>query len=152
MGDDGMIVFVLRERSMLKRFDRSCEMGSGGCETSRGVSGFGIGEVELSTFDVLQMFVFFLQMGFTLMLATLDGLDLCLFRRCHASLIHSLVDMPSPATTYSASVCGDKQERFASLKNQNVKQHPMNVLNTTMALGDQQYLPHDPNQHKQKVL
>ncbi|GJV52289.1 hypothetical protein Tco_1448030 [Tanacetum coccineum] len=40
-----------------------------------GVSGFGIGEVELSTFDVLQMFVFFLQMGFTLILATLDGLD-----------------------------------------------------------------------------
>ncbi|GKA81627.1 hypothetical protein Tco_0788319 [Tanacetum coccineum] len=48
------------------------------CETSRGVSGFGIGEVELSTFDVLQMFVFFLQMGFTLILATLDGLDVCL--------------------------------------------------------------------------
>ncbi|GJR00527.1 hypothetical protein Tco_0523511, partial [Tanacetum coccineum] len=44
----------------------------------RGVSGFGIGEVELSTFDVLQMFVFFLQMGFTLILATLDGLDVCL--------------------------------------------------------------------------
>ncbi|GKB29887.1 hypothetical protein Tco_0869288 [Tanacetum coccineum] len=42
------------------------------------VSGFGIGEVELSTFDVLQMFVFFLQMGFTLILATLDGLDVCL--------------------------------------------------------------------------
>ncbi|GJR88195.1 hypothetical protein Tco_0212206 [Tanacetum coccineum] len=44
----------------------------------RGVSGFGIGEVELSTFDVLQMFVFFLKMGFTLILATLDGLDVCL--------------------------------------------------------------------------
>ncbi|GKD65087.1 hypothetical protein Tco_1307195, partial [Tanacetum coccineum] len=43
-----------------------------------GVSGFGIGEVELSTFDVLQMFGFFLQMGFTLILATLDGLDVCL--------------------------------------------------------------------------
>ncbi|GKD44744.1 hypothetical protein Tco_1269389, partial [Tanacetum coccineum] len=42
------------------------------------VSGFGISEVELSTFDVLQMFVFFLQMGFTLTLATLDGLDVCL--------------------------------------------------------------------------
>ncbi|GJY59177.1 hypothetical protein Tco_0459069 [Tanacetum coccineum] len=42
------------------------------------LSGFGIGEVELSTFDVLQMFVFFLQMGFTLILATLDGLDVCL--------------------------------------------------------------------------
>ncbi|GJX63975.1 hypothetical protein Tco_0298318 [Tanacetum coccineum] len=42
------------------------------------LSGFGIGEVELSTFDMLQMFVFFLQMGFTLILATLDGLDACL--------------------------------------------------------------------------
>ncbi|GKE06875.1 hypothetical protein Tco_1398893 [Tanacetum coccineum] len=40
-----------------------------------GVSGFGIGEVVLSTFDVLQRFGFFLQMGFTLILATLDGLD-----------------------------------------------------------------------------
>ncbi|GJT97658.1 putative ribonuclease H-like domain-containing protein [Tanacetum coccineum] len=39
------------------------------------VSGFGIGEVVLSTFDVLQRFGFFLQMGFTLILATLDGLD-----------------------------------------------------------------------------
>ncbi|GKB57773.1 hypothetical protein Tco_0913959 [Tanacetum coccineum] len=33
------------------------------------------GEVVLSTFDVLQRFGFFLQMGFTLILATLDGLD-----------------------------------------------------------------------------
>ncbi|GKF62257.1 hypothetical protein Tco_0182311, partial [Tanacetum coccineum] len=32
----------------------------------------------MSTFDVLQMFVFFLQMGFTLILATLDGLDVYL--------------------------------------------------------------------------
>ncbi|GJT20470.1 hypothetical protein Tco_0890407 [Tanacetum coccineum] len=45
------------------------EMGDGG------LSGFGIGEVALSTFDVLQRFGFFLQMGFTLILATLDGLD-----------------------------------------------------------------------------
>ncbi|GJZ60686.1 hypothetical protein Tco_0616502 [Tanacetum coccineum] len=37
--------------------------------------GFGIGEVVLSTFDVLQRFGFFLQMGFTLILATIDGLD-----------------------------------------------------------------------------
>ncbi|GJW08409.1 hypothetical protein Tco_1570832 [Tanacetum coccineum] len=70
------------ERDALLRVWVSCglmgEMGSRGCETSRGVSGFGIGEVELSTFDVLQMFVFFLQMGFTLILATLDGLDVCL--------------------------------------------------------------------------
>ncbi|GJW16176.1 hypothetical protein Tco_0020309 [Tanacetum coccineum] len=43
-----------------------------------GVSGFGIGEVVLSTFDVLQRFGFFSQMGFTLILATLDGLDECL--------------------------------------------------------------------------
>ncbi|GKB62493.1 hypothetical protein Tco_0918679 [Tanacetum coccineum] len=40
-----------------------------------GVSGFGIGEVILSTFELLQMLGFFLQMGFTLILATLDGLD-----------------------------------------------------------------------------
>ncbi|GJZ50831.1 hypothetical protein Tco_0605346 [Tanacetum coccineum] len=70
------------ERDALLRVWVSCglmgEMGSRGCETSRGVSGFGIGEVELSTFDVLQMFGFFLQMGFTLILATLDGLDECL--------------------------------------------------------------------------
>ncbi|GKC68700.1 hypothetical protein Tco_1101298 [Tanacetum coccineum] len=65
--------FVVERDALLRG-----EMGSGGCETSRGVSGFGIGEVELSTFDVLQMFVFFLQMGFTLILATLDGLDVCL--------------------------------------------------------------------------
>ncbi|GJW75890.1 hypothetical protein Tco_0135260 [Tanacetum coccineum] len=39
------------------------------------VSGFGIGEAVLSTLDVLQRFGFFLQMGFTLILATLDGLD-----------------------------------------------------------------------------
>ncbi|GKF05220.1 hypothetical protein Tco_0035888, partial [Tanacetum coccineum] len=39
------------------------------------VSGFSIGEVVLSTFEVLQMLGFFLQMGFTLILATLDGLD-----------------------------------------------------------------------------
>ncbi|GJS38553.1 hypothetical protein Tco_0563596 [Tanacetum coccineum] len=32
-------------------------------------------EVALSTFDVLQRFGFFLQMGFILNLATLDGLD-----------------------------------------------------------------------------
>ncbi|GJT43831.1 hypothetical protein Tco_0952546 [Tanacetum coccineum] len=41
----------------------------------RGVSGFGMGEVELSTFEELQMLGFFLQMGITLILATLDGLD-----------------------------------------------------------------------------
>ncbi|GKA48735.1 hypothetical protein Tco_0741693 [Tanacetum coccineum] len=40
-----------------------------------GVSGFGMGEVVLSTFEELQMLGFFLQMGFTLILATLDGLD-----------------------------------------------------------------------------
>ncbi|GJZ32539.1 hypothetical protein Tco_0577975 [Tanacetum coccineum] len=46
------------------------------------VSGFGIGEVVLCTYyDVIvNMFVFFLQMGFTLILATLDGLDVCLLR------------------------------------------------------------------------
>ncbi|GKA79071.1 hypothetical protein Tco_0785608 [Tanacetum coccineum] len=78
-GDDGMLFVV--ERDALLRVWVSCglmgEMGSRGCETSR-VSGFGIGEVELSTFDVLQMFGLFLQMGFILILATLDGLDVCL--------------------------------------------------------------------------
>ncbi|GJW09617.1 hypothetical protein Tco_1575444 [Tanacetum coccineum] len=39
------------------------EMGDGGCE------------LTLSSLDVLQGFSFFLQMGFTLILATLDGLD-----------------------------------------------------------------------------
>ncbi|GJS26487.1 hypothetical protein Tco_0487107 [Tanacetum coccineum] len=34
-----------------------------------------VGEVVLSTFELLQMLGFFLQMGFTLILATLDGLD-----------------------------------------------------------------------------
>nr|GEV29898.1 hypothetical protein [Tanacetum cinerariifolium] len=34
-----------------------------------------IGEFTLSSLDVLQGFNFFLQMGFTLILATLDGLD-----------------------------------------------------------------------------
>ncbi|GJY52028.1 hypothetical protein Tco_0442875 [Tanacetum coccineum] len=33
------------------------------------------GELTLSSFDVLQGFNFFLQMGFTLILATLNGLD-----------------------------------------------------------------------------
>ncbi|GKC94284.1 hypothetical protein Tco_1159726, partial [Tanacetum coccineum] len=40
-----------------------------------GWSGFGIGEVSLSTLDVFQRFGFFLQIGFTFILATLDGLD-----------------------------------------------------------------------------
>ncbi|GJS01513.1 hypothetical protein Tco_0318021 [Tanacetum coccineum] len=44
----------------------------------KGVSGFGIGvcELTLSLLDVLQGFSFLLQMGFTLILATLDGLDI----------------------------------------------------------------------------
>ncbi|GJS38909.1 hypothetical protein Tco_0563952 [Tanacetum coccineum] len=33
------------------------------------------GELTLSSLDVLQGFSFFLQIGFTLILATLDGLD-----------------------------------------------------------------------------
>ncbi|GJY17003.1 hypothetical protein Tco_0387425 [Tanacetum coccineum] len=54
------------------------EMGSGGCETTCGDVGISINvrsEFALSTLDVLQRFGFFLQMGFTLILATLDGLD-----------------------------------------------------------------------------
>ncbi|GKB42665.1 hypothetical protein Tco_0887607 [Tanacetum coccineum] len=35
-------------------------------------------ELTLSSLDVVQGFSFFLQMGFTLILATLDGLDVCL--------------------------------------------------------------------------
>ncbi|GKA34890.1 protein FAR1-related sequence 5 [Tanacetum coccineum] len=42
---------------------------------SQGVGGLGIGEVILSTFELLQMLGFFLQIDFTLILATLDGLD-----------------------------------------------------------------------------
>ncbi|GJX54199.1 hypothetical protein Tco_0282568 [Tanacetum coccineum] len=43
----------------------------------RGVSGFsiGVGEFALSTLNVLQRLGFILQIGFTLILATLDGLD-----------------------------------------------------------------------------
>ncbi|GJU21023.1 hypothetical protein Tco_1154365 [Tanacetum coccineum] len=52
--------------------DNLFENLGGGIES---LSGFGIGEVALSTLDVLQRFGFFLQMGFTLILATLDGLD-----------------------------------------------------------------------------
>ncbi|GJT55925.1 hypothetical protein Tco_0990979 [Tanacetum coccineum] len=37
--------------------------------------GIGVGEFALSTLDVLKRFSFFLQMGFTLNLATLNGLD-----------------------------------------------------------------------------
>ncbi|GJR60506.1 putative ribonuclease H-like domain-containing protein [Tanacetum coccineum] len=40
-----------------------------------GVCGFGMGEVVLSIFEELQMLGFFLQMGFTLILATFDGLE-----------------------------------------------------------------------------
>ncbi|GJW22165.1 hypothetical protein Tco_0032787 [Tanacetum coccineum] len=43
-----------------------------------GVGVLGIGEVILSTFKLLQMLGFFLQIGFTLILATLDGLDVSL--------------------------------------------------------------------------
>ncbi|GKE85099.1 hypothetical protein Tco_1579382 [Tanacetum coccineum] len=56
-------------------------MGYGGCETPCGdkevslMQGFGIGKVVLSTLDALKMLGFFLQMGFTLILATRDGLD-----------------------------------------------------------------------------
>ncbi|GJW17547.1 hypothetical protein Tco_0024983 [Tanacetum coccineum] len=58
---------------------RKLMMGNAGCETTCGdvvvslMQGFG--EFALSTLDVLQTFGFFLQMGFTLILATLDGLD-----------------------------------------------------------------------------
>ncbi|GKC64792.1 gag-pol polyprotein [Tanacetum coccineum] len=40
--------------------------------------GFSKDEFTLSSLKVLQRFSFFLQMGFTLILATLDGLDVCL--------------------------------------------------------------------------
>ncbi|GJT40745.1 hypothetical protein Tco_0940610 [Tanacetum coccineum] len=55
---------------MAKRFDRSCSllMASTRLSLLRG-------EFTLSSLDVLQGFSFFLQMGFTLILATLDGLD-----------------------------------------------------------------------------
>ncbi|GJT71221.1 hypothetical protein Tco_1030507 [Tanacetum coccineum] len=55
------------------------EIVNGGCETTCGdvivslMQGFG--EFTLISLDVLQGFSFFLQMGFTLILATLDGLD-----------------------------------------------------------------------------
>ena len=37
--------------------------------------GIGVGKLTLRSFEVLQGFSFFLQMGLTLILATLDGLD-----------------------------------------------------------------------------
>ncbi|GJU26625.1 hypothetical protein Tco_1165246 [Tanacetum coccineum] len=49
--------------------------GEGVVVSSCGVGGLGIGEVILSTFELLQMLGFFLQIGFTLILDTLDGLD-----------------------------------------------------------------------------
>ncbi|GJW59229.1 hypothetical protein Tco_0105960 [Tanacetum coccineum] len=53
------------------------DRGNGGCETTCGDVKVSLmqGFVVLSTFEVLQMLGFFLQMGFTLILATLDGLD-----------------------------------------------------------------------------
>ncbi|GJV45479.1 ribonuclease H-like domain-containing protein [Tanacetum coccineum] len=52
--------------------------------TTEGVSSFGIGEGEceltLSSLNVVQRFSFFLKIGFTLILATLDGLDVCLLK------------------------------------------------------------------------
>ncbi|GJU45676.1 hypothetical protein Tco_1202942 [Tanacetum coccineum] len=67
-GDEEMLYFVCWERCMAKRLI--------------GLSGFGIGvgELTLSSLDVLQGFSFFLQMGFTLILVTLDGLDVGLLR------------------------------------------------------------------------
>ncbi|GJW18991.1 hypothetical protein Tco_0026427 [Tanacetum coccineum] len=53
------------------------EIGNGGCEATYGdvrVSLI-VDEFTLSSLEVLQGFSFFLQMGFTLILATLDGLD-----------------------------------------------------------------------------
>ncbi|GJW82372.1 hypothetical protein Tco_0146347 [Tanacetum coccineum] len=56
------------------------EIGDGGCETTCGDVGvslmYGFGEITLSSLDVLQGFSFFLQMSFTFILATLDGLDM----------------------------------------------------------------------------
>ncbi|GKA48055.1 hypothetical protein Tco_0741013 [Tanacetum coccineum] len=51
--------FVVESDAWLRRFDRSYEL-------------------TLSSLDVLQGFSFFLQIGFTLILDTLDGLDVCL--------------------------------------------------------------------------
>ncbi|GJW76540.1 hypothetical protein Tco_0138222 [Tanacetum coccineum] len=51
------------------------EMGNGGCETTYGDVGVSLCELTLSSLDVSQGFSFFIQMGFTLILAILDGLD-----------------------------------------------------------------------------
>ncbi|GJW27135.1 hypothetical protein Tco_0040946 [Tanacetum coccineum] len=51
--------FVIERNAWLRG-----EVGDGGCEFT------------LSSLDVLQGFSFFLQMGFTLILATIDGLDM----------------------------------------------------------------------------
>ncbi|GJW69643.1 retrovirus-related pol polyprotein from transposon TNT 1-94 [Tanacetum coccineum] len=77
-GDDGMLFCFLYLEIEMMCVEFGCVECDCHFEVEIELSGFGIGEVELSTFDVLQMFVFFLQMGFTLILATLDGLDVCL--------------------------------------------------------------------------
>ncbi|GJS46788.1 hypothetical protein Tco_0596909 [Tanacetum coccineum] len=65
-------VFVSLESKVMRN---CCFVVVGRDAWLKGVSGFGMGEVVLSTFEELQMLGFFLQMGFTLILATLDGLD-----------------------------------------------------------------------------
>nr|GEW90435.1 hypothetical protein [Tanacetum cinerariifolium] len=63
----------------VRTYELNGEMGNGGCETTCGDVGVslmeGFGEFTLSSLDVLQGFSFFLQIGFILILATLDGLD-----------------------------------------------------------------------------
>nr|GEW37887.1 hypothetical protein [Tanacetum cinerariifolium] len=60
-------------RCMAKRFDRSCSLLMSSTRLS--LLGDKGGEFTLSSLDVLQGFSFFLQIGLTLILATLDGLD-----------------------------------------------------------------------------
>ncbi|GJX92927.1 hypothetical protein Tco_0347513 [Tanacetum coccineum] len=84
MSAKGLESKVMRECCFVVEIDAWLrgEMGSGGCETTCGDVGnegcettCGDVVVSLITLDVLQRFGFFLQIGFTLILATLDGLD-----------------------------------------------------------------------------
>ncbi|GKA32280.1 hypothetical protein Tco_0718647 [Tanacetum coccineum] len=59
-----MVFSAIRELvDIVKKTLELGEIGDGGCE------------LTLSSLDVLQGFSFFLHIGFTLILATLDGLD-----------------------------------------------------------------------------
>ncbi|GJQ98100.1 putative retrotransposon ty1-copia subclass protein [Tanacetum coccineum] len=82
------------------------------------------GEFTLSSLDVLQGFSFFLQMGFTLILATLDGLDVGLLGDvigeddCDDDEVeeHSLGDLGEPAN-YKAAMLDPESKKWVDAMN-----------------------------------